>query len=175
MVIQQLLGVSGGFVAVDPAGAEVSADWRTLRSPENYTGYARSERFVSPEGLAYDKPNHYSIPRRLGLNEWAFGGDWTVGEQTTMSHTAGDRVAFRFHARDLNVVMGAAAPIRFRLLLDGEAPGDAAGEDVDAAGHGMAGDRRLYQLLRQPGRIADRTAEITFLDPGGETYSVTFG
>jgi thiol-disulfide isomerase/thioredoxin len=178
MAIQRLLGADAGsdLVAVEAVGAEVSADWSTLRSPENYTGYGRTERFSSPEGLSFDKPDRYSVPGRLGLNEWALAGDWTIGEQATTLNEAGGSVAYRFHARDLNVVMGAAAgPVRFRLLLDGEPPAEAHGEGLDADGYGTVGDQRLYQLVRQRGRIVDRTAEITFLGAGAETYSFTFG
>jgi thiol-disulfide isomerase/thioredoxin len=176
MAIQQLLPGSGrDLVTVTPVGAEVGADWGTLRSPENYTGWERSERFASPEGIEYGKAARYSIPDRLGLNFWALGGDWTIGEQATVLNGPAGSVVYRFHARDLNVVMGAAGPVRFRLTLDGAAPGEAAGADVDEQGYGTAGDRRLYQLLRQPGRITDRTAEIAFLGPGAETYSFTFG
>ncbi|WP_433306643.1 redoxin family protein [Actinoplanes sp. CA-030573] len=176
LVLQELLGSSSHhLVTVEASGAEVGADWGTLRSPENYAGYARAERFASPEGLDHDKPRRYSVPGRLGLNSWALDGDWTIGEQATTLNSAAGGVAYRFHARDLNVVMGAATPVRFRVRLDGAPPGEAAGGDLDPDGHGTAADRRLYQLLRQPGRVADRTAEITFLDPGAELYSFTFG
>jgi thiol-disulfide isomerase/thioredoxin len=176
MAVQRLLDdPDRSIVSVEPRPVEVAADWSTLRSPENYTGYERSERFASPDGFFPGKPHRYDAPDRLGLNEWALAGDWTIGEQATVAQAAGGRILNRFHARDLNVVMGAPGPVRFRLLLDGRPPGTAAGEDVDADGHGTIGDRRLYQLVRQPDRVADRTAEITFLDPGAETYSFTFG
>ncbi|MFF5288689.1 redoxin family protein [Paractinoplanes globisporus] len=176
MAIQRLLDdPDREIVEVAPRPVEVSADWSTLRSPENYTGYERTERFSSPDGIVFGKPHRYDAPDRLGLNDWALVGDWTMGEQATTANAAGGRLVYRFHARDLNAVMGAATPVRFQLLLDGAPPAEAHGADLDADGFGTIGDRRLYQLLRQPGRIADRTAEITFLDPGAETYSFTFG
>jgi len=176
MAIQRLLDdPDRSLVSVEPRPVEVAADWSTLRSPENYTGYERTERFASPDGYFPGKPHRYDAPDRLALNEWALAGDWTIGEQATTANAAGGRILNRFHARDLNLVMGAAGPVRFQLLLDGRPPAGAAGEDVDADGYGTIGDRRLYQLVRQPDRIADRTAEITFLDPGAETYSFTFG
>jgi thiol-disulfide isomerase/thioredoxin len=175
MAIQRLLDdPDRTVVAVEPRPVEVAADWSTLRSPENYTGYERTERFASPEGFFPGKPHRYDAPDRLALNEWALAGEWTMGEQATVSTASGGRILNRFHARDLNLVMGAPGPVRFRLLLDGRPPDAAAGEDVGPDGHGEIGDRRLYQLVRQHG-VADRTAEITFLDPGAETYSFTFG
>jgi hypothetical protein len=175
MAIQRLLDdPDRTVVSVEPRPVEVAADWSTLRSPENYTGYERAERFASPDGFFPGKPHRYDAPDRLGLNEWALAGDWTIGEQATVANAAGGRILCRFHARDLNLVMGAAGPVRFQLLLDGRPPGAAAGGDADADGYGEIGDRRLYQLLRQSD-VADRTAEITFLDPGAETYSFTFG
>jgi thiol-disulfide isomerase/thioredoxin len=176
MAVQRLLDdPDRTVVSVEPRPVEVAADWSTLRSPENYTGYERSERFASPEGFFPGKPHHYDAPDRLALNEWALAGDWTIGEQATTSNAAGGRILNRFHARDLNLVMGAPGPVRFQLLLEGRPPAAAAGADVGPDGYGEIGDRRLYQLVREPGHVADRTAELTFLDPGAETYSFTFG
>ncbi|MCU7726357.1 redoxin domain-containing protein [Actinoplanes sp. KI2] len=175
MAIQRLVDdPDRTVVSVEPRPVEVAADWSTLRSPENYTGYERAERFASPDGFFPGKPHRYDAPDRLRLNEWALAGDWTVGEQATVATAAGGRILNRFHARDLNLVMGAPGPVRFQLLLDGRPPGTAAGADIDPDGYGEIGDRRLYQLVRQSD-VADRTAEITFLDPGAETYSFTFG
>ncbi|MBV8529542.1 MAG: cytochrome c biogenesis protein DipZ, partial [Candidatus Dormibacteraeota bacterium] len=118
------------------------------------------------------------VPLRLDLNTWALGGEWTIGPETAALNAADGRIAFRFHARDLHLVMGSPRPgdaIRFRITLDGEAPGDARGGDTDAAGEGVAAEQRLYQLIRQPGRVVDRTAQITFLDPGVEVFVFTFG
>ncbi|MEU8817453.1 redoxin domain-containing protein [Actinoplanes sp. NPDC048796] len=178
--IQRLLHEAGAdpghdLVVVEPRPVEEAADWSTLESQENYTGYDRTERFASPDGLILGKPHRYTLPDTLGLNEWSLEGDWTMNEQATVSGAAGARLLYRFHARDLNIVAGAATPVRFQILVDGEPPAAGAGQDVDADGYGTLGDRRLYQLLRQPDPITDHTVEITFLEPGAETYSFTFG
>jgi hypothetical protein len=184
MVIQQLLadaGHGGGtdLVAVEARGLEVPADWTSLRSPENYTGYQRTENFVSPGGPLRDKPHVYAIPAQLERNQWALSGDWTMEEEATTLNTAGGRIAFRFHARDLNLVMGPAEPaipVRFRVLLDGQPPGASHGADVDGEGNGTLARQRVHQLIRQPGPVADRTCEISFLGPGAaQAYCFTFG
>jgi hypothetical protein len=125
-----------------------------------------------------DKHRVYALPARLRLNQWALSGDWTVGKQATLLNKANGRIAFRFHARDLHLVMGPAArgtSVRFRVLIDGQAPGAAHGVDIDDQGNGTATEQRLYQLIRQPKPIADRQFEIEFLDPGVETFAFTFG
>ena len=136
MVIQQLLAEAGStgagtdLVSVDPSGLEVSADWASLRSPENYTGYERTEGFASPGGAVPGKPHVYAVPARLGLNQWALSGDWTMEEEATTLNAANGQIACRFHARDLNLVMGPAAPgtpVRCRVFIDGQPPGDAHG------------------------------------------------
>jgi thiol-disulfide isomerase/thioredoxin len=184
MVIQQLLaeagngGVGHELVSVDARGAEAAADWDSLKSPENYVGYARSENFASPGGAVLDKRRVYALPARLRLNQWALSGDWTVGKQATALNKANGRIAYRFHARDLHLVMGPEAPgtsVRFRVLVDGQPPGAAHGIDVDDQGNGTASEQRLYQLIRQPKPIADRQFEIEFLDPGVEAFVFTFG
>ena len=184
MVIQQLLGEAGSTgagtepVSVDPRGLEVPADWASLRSPENYTGYERTEGFASPGGAVPGKPHAYTVPARLGLNEWALSGDWTMEEEATTLNAANGQIACRFHARDLNLVMGPAAPgspVRCRVLIDGQPAGDAHGTDIDADGNGTVTQQRVYQLIRQPGPITGRTFEITFLDPGAQAYCFTFG
>ena len=184
MVIQQLLAEAGSgdagqdLVSVDARGAEAAADWASLRSPENYTGYERTENFASPGGPQPDKPHQYAAPAELRLNHWALDGDWTMGEQPATLNASGGRIAYRFHARDLNLVMGPAAPgtpVRFRVLLDGHPPGAAHGGDADDRGHGTVTEQRLHQLVRQPGPVADRTFEITFPDRGVEAYAFTFG
>ena len=184
MVIQQLLAEAGSagagheLVSVDARGVESPADWASLRSAENYTGYERTQNFASPGGAVVGKPHAYTAPAELRLNHWALSGDWTMEEQAATLNTSGGRVTCRFHARDLHLVLGAAAPgtsPRFRVLLDGQPPGTAHGIDVDGHGDGTVTEPRLYQLIRQPGPITDHTFEITFLDPGAQAYAFTFG
>ncbi|MFG1814990.1 redoxin domain-containing protein [Kribbella sp. NPDC049174] len=180
-VIQQLLAAAGSAVAgrgaaqVEAEGLEVAADWASLRSPETYTGYERGRNFASPGGLVRGTRHTYAVPDTLRLNQWALDGEWTISEQASTSTTANARIAFRFHARDLHLVMGPAAPgasVRFRVLVDGQPPG---GADVDDQGNGTVAEQRLYQLVRQAGPIKDRTFEVIFLDPGAEAYAFTFG
>jgi hypothetical protein len=183
-IIQQLLAEAGrgardtGLVAVDARGIEAPADWDNLRTPENYLGYARAENFGSPGGAVADARHAYTAPARLELNQWAFTGDWTIGKQVTRLNAAHGRIAYRFHARDLHLVMGpaaAGASVRFRVLIDGKPPGAAHGGDVDDQGYGTVTEQRLYQLIRQPGPIRDRIFEIEFLDGGVEVLAFTFG
>jgi thiol-disulfide isomerase/thioredoxin len=179
VVLQQLLG-SGDHEQVSPDahGFEVPADWDSLYTPENYTGYRRTENFASPGGLVPDRPHGYAAPDALRLNHWALSGEWTALEGAVAASTAGVRITYRFQARDLHVVMGPATAgtrVRFRVLLDGRPPGPAHGLDVDADGNGAVTEQRLHQLLRQPGPIDERTFEITFLDAGLEAYAFTFG
>jgi thiol-disulfide isomerase/thioredoxin len=184
MVIQQLLAEAGStsagtdVVSVDPVGLEVPADWASLGSPENYTGYERTEGFASPGGPVPGKPHNYTVPARLGLNQWALSGDWTIEEEATKLNAASGQIACRFQARDLNLVMGPATPggpVRCRILIDGQPPGEAHGTDVDGEGNGTVTHQQVYQLIRQPGHITERTFEITFLDPGAQAYCFTFG
>ena len=170
-IIQELLveagarGVSRELVSVAGRGAEAPPDWANLRSPETYLGSDRSENRVSPDA-------------RPGLNEWALRGIWTVRRQAAVLEEAGGRIAYRFHARDLNLVMAPGAggrPVRFRVLIDGQEPGPAHGVDVNEQGNGTVDEPRMYQLIRQPGRVADRQFEIEFLDPGVEVFVFTFG
>jgi len=184
MAIQQLLAEAGapdigtGLVAVDPAGLEVAADWSSLRSPETYLGYARSSGFASEDPALYDVPHTYAGRGRLARNTWDLSGDWTVGRDASTLHRAGGRLRFAFHARDLNLVAapgGAAAAVPFRVWLDGEPVATARGSDVDAGGGGLVAGADTYQLVRQPGEVADRVAEIEFLESGVEVYCVTFG
>ena len=166
------------MVSVDPRGLEVPADWASLRSQENYTGYERTEGFASPGGAVADRPHTYTVPAQLGLNQWALSGDWTMEEQATTLNMANGGIACRFHARDLHLVMGPAAAgnsVRFRVLIDGQQPGEAHGTDVNGLGSGTLTEPRLHQLIRQPGPITSRTFEITFLDPGAQAYAFTFG
>jgi thiol-disulfide isomerase/thioredoxin len=184
MVIQQLLadagfgGFSDDLVAVEPEGTQIPADWTTLQSGETYTGYQQAEGFSSPGGASADKPRTYTIPSGLSLNDWALLGSWTIAGRAAISNEASGRIAFRFHARDANLVMGppkGASPVPFRVFLDGKPVGSAHGTDVDWQGQGTADDQRLYQLIRQPDEIEDRTLEIQFLDSGIEAYCFTFG
>ena len=183
-IIQQLLaeagigGIGHELVSVDARGAEAPADWGSLKSPENYVGYERTENFASPGGAVLDKRRVYAIPARLRLNHWALSGDWTVGKHATALNEANGRIAYRFHARDLHLVMGPAAQgtsVRFRVLIDGQPPGAAHGIDVGAQGNGTVTEQRLYQLIRQPKPITDRQFEIVFLDSGVEAFAFTFG
>ena len=162
-VIQRLLGVERELVSVEGLGVEAEADWDHLHTPETYLGYGRSERFASPDDLH--------------LNHWALTGEWTVGRENVALERAGGSIAYRFHARDAHLVLscGAREPIPFRVLLDGEAPGPSHGVDVDDDGNGLLRDGRLYQLVRAHDAVRERTLQITFLEPGAEAYSFTFG
>ncbi len=184
MVIQQLLAEAGhggfdpGIVSVQGADIEAAPDWASLRSPENYVGSQRTERFASPGGLVSGRRHVYSVPASLGANAWALSGDWTAARQSVALNEPGGRIANRFHARDLHLVMGPArrgTPVRYRVLLDGQAPGPAQGVDVDEQGSGTVAEQRMYQLIRQPAPIVDRLFEIEFLDPGVEAFAFTFG
>jgi thiol-disulfide isomerase/thioredoxin len=184
MVIQQLLVEAGttdhdhGLVSVEAQGVEAPADWATLRSPENYTGYARTENFASPGGIQTGQPHHYTAPAQLRLNHWALAGDWTVEDQAARLGAVDGQIACRFQARDFNLVMGPAAPgtpVPFRVLLDGQPPGPDHGTDVDEHGSGTLSEQRLYQLVRQHGPVTERTFEIMFPNPGAEAYAFTFG
>jgi thiol-disulfide isomerase/thioredoxin len=182
-VIQQLLAEAGRgtgqeLVSVDGRGLEAAADWGSLKTPENYLGYDRTENFASPGGAVLEQRRVYTAPARLKLNKWALSGDWTMGKQATELTKGGGRILYRFHARDLHLVMGPVAqgkPVRFRVLIDGKPPGAAHGADVDEEGYGTATQQRLYQLIRQPAPIADRQFEIEFLDSGVEVFAFTFG
>jgi thiol-disulfide isomerase/thioredoxin len=183
-IIQRLLveagavGVGDDLVSVDGDGVEAAADWDSLGSPENYVGYGRTENFASPGGAVPDRRRVYEAPARLRLNQWALVGDWTVGREATVLNEAGGRIVYRFHARDLHLVMGPATPgtpVGFRVLVDGQPPRAAHGIDVDEQGNGTATEQRLYQLIRQPQPIADRQFEIEFLDAGVEVLAFTFG
>jgi thiol-disulfide isomerase/thioredoxin len=184
MILHQLLTEAGigdigqELVSVDAGGVEAAADWDSLRSPENYLGYERTENFASPGGAVLGARRVYAAPARLRLNQWALSGDWTVERQATVLNEANGRIAYRFHARDLHLVMGPAArgtSVRFRVLIDGQPPGAAHGLDVDDQGNGTLSEQRLYQLIRQAQPIADRLFEIEFLDAGVETFAFTFG
>ena len=181
-VIRQLLTdaghpPSGGGMAVATAtGAQAQANRSDVRSPETYVGYGRADKFASPGGLVRDKPATYALAP-LALNQWALGGQWLDAKQNARSLAPGAQLSFRFHSRDLHLVLGSPSgkAVRFRVTLDGKPPGKAAGLDVDSDGTGKVRDQRLYQLVRQHGPIEDRTFTITFLDPGVEAFAFTFG
>ena len=183
-IIQRLLteagsgGIGHDLVAVDARGVETAADWDSLWSPENYLGHERTENFASSNGAVLDTPHVYAAPARLALNQWTLAGDWTVQRQATVLNQAGGRIAYRFHARDLHLVMRPTAPgtsVRFRVDLDGQPPGAAHGTDVDGQGNGTVTEPRLYQLIRQPDPVTERTFEVIFLDPGVQACAFTFG
>jgi thiol-disulfide isomerase/thioredoxin len=167
-----------GLVSVAASGVEAPADWSSLKSPETYVGYDRIDRFASAGGSRLDRRRVYEVPARLRLHEWALAGEWMMGRQATILSSPTGRIAYRFHARDLHLVMGPArreSPVRVRVSIDGRPPGPAHGLDVDEEGSGTLVDQRLYQLIRQPPPILDRQFEIEFLDPGVEAFAFTFG
>jgi thiol-disulfide isomerase/thioredoxin len=182
-VLQQLLKESGAsgldesVVRVAGEGVE-AAPSGTEQTPETYVGYRRSESYASPEREAKDAAQTYSLPERLRVNQWALAGSWNIGPESAVLDAAGGRIAFRFHSRDLHFVLAPGKegrPVRFKVTLDGAAPGDAHGVDSAADGSGEVREPRLYQLIRQGGRIIDRTFEIEFLDPGVRAFVFTFG
>ena len=181
--IRQLLAEAGASVAPGAAfegkatGAEAPPDFADVRSGETYIGYSRAENFASPGGAVEDR-SHVYRSADLRLNQWSLAGDWTVGRERAELNQAGGAIAFRFHARDLHLVLGPGPdgkPVRFRVTIDGAAPGDAHGADADAQGQGTVTAERLYQLVRQKGPIAGRLFRIEFLDPNVRAYAFTFG
>jgi thiol-disulfide isomerase/thioredoxin len=166
------------LVSVAPDGFEAQADWTNLGSPETYLGYEQGQNLASPGRADVDAPHAYAIPDALRLNQWALSGQWTIGRGASVLNGDEGAIAFRFHARDVHLVMGPPArdaSVPFRVLVDGEPPGDAHGLDVDEQGHGTVAQQRLYQLVRERDSIMDRTFEITFLGSGVEAYVFTFG
>jgi cytochrome c biogenesis protein CcdA/thiol-disulfide isomerase/thioredoxin len=183
-VIQELLREAGdkavptGIVAVTGGGIEEAADVADIASPETYIGTERATDFVSPGGAVPDQPHDYTAPAALALNQWALAGNWRVGAEDAVLDQPGGGITFRFHARDLNLVLGPARngkPVRFQVLIDGHAPGSDRGADIDAAGNGTVTAQRLYQLVRLTGPVADHVFSIRFLDPGVDAYAFTFG
>ncbi|MER8634263.1 redoxin domain-containing protein [Mesorhizobium opportunistum] len=184
MIVQRLLAeagaerVSSDMVSVDAQGLEAAADKANLKSPENYLGYTRTQRFASPSGVIRNIPHLYEAPAQLHLNEWALSGDWLMGSDGVSVKEADGRITYRFHARDLHLVMGPASPrtsVKFRVLIDGQPPGGSHGLDVDEQGNGTVSEQRLFQLIRQPGPVTDRSFQIIFLEPGAEVFCFTFG
>jgi cytochrome c biogenesis protein CcdA/thiol-disulfide isomerase/thioredoxin len=183
-VIQELLKEKNanlnvaGLVDVKAAGAEAAADLNDVQSPETYVGYARGQNFAGPQDIAADAAEKYSLPQRLNLNQWGLEGKWEVSDEHAALVSAPGSIVFRFHARDLHLVLGPGPdgkPVRFRVLLDGGAPLENHGMDIDENGNGVVRGYRLYQLIRQQGKVQDRTFEIQFLDPGVQAYAFTFG
>lgn len=169
---------AGGLADVHGTGAEAAPDWQHLGSPETYIGHRQAQNFVSPGGFFRDSSHAYRAAASLSRNQWSLAGNWTVGGEFAALDRPGGRIAYRFHARDLHFVLspGASAqPVRFRITIDGAAPGADHGVDVDAEGQGTVREARMYQLVRQAGPIGDRTFEIEFLDPGARAYVFTFG
>jgi hypothetical protein len=184
IVIQQLLteagveGIGDELVSVDPQGAEVAADWGSLESGETYLGHRRTDGFASPGGLTPNEARAYEIPDRLRRNHWALSGDWTATTEAVVLNEPNGRIARRFEARDVHLVMGPptrGSSLPFRVFIDGEPPGAAAGSDVDADGSGDLDQQRMYQLIRQHGPITDRLFEIEFLEAGAQGFAFTFG
>lgn len=169
-VIQQLLReagaqhVAGGLIEADAKGVQQAPDMNEVQSPETYLGAQRAENFVKSGPLA--------------LNNWTLEGQWNVGGQQVTLDQAGGRIVYRFHARDLHLVLGPGAdgkPVRFKVTIDGQAPGEAHGTDLAPDGRGTVTEQRLYQLVRQLGAVQDRTFTIEFLDPNVSAYAFTFG
>ncbi|MGT2511529.1 cytochrome c biogenesis protein DipZ [Cupriavidus basilensis] len=186
-VIQQLLAEAGhagaakvatGLGTTGAQGVQMAADKAEIQSGETYLGYERAENFASPGGEAQDKAHTYTAPAQPALNDWGLAGTWKVGAEHATLAGASGRIVYRFHARDLHLVLGPGQdgrPVRFRVTIDGAAPGDAHGTDVAADGRGTVTEQRLYQLVRQSGKVADRNFAIEFLDAGVEAYAFTFG
>jgi thiol-disulfide isomerase/thioredoxin len=184
LMIQQLLkevsprNVPAQPLALMPNGFEAAADWKTLKSPENYVGYRSTQGFASPGGSIPDKQTLYSEPANLQLNQWALLGEWTIEKEKVRLNGKQGKIIYRFHARDVNLIMAPGAKssaLKFRVLTDGKPPGDAHGLDIDANGNGTVTEPRMYQLIRQQGPITDHEFQIEFSDPGVEVYDFTFG
>ena len=183
-VIQQLLReagatkVAGGLIEADAKGIQAAPDMNEVQSPETYLGFQRAENFVTTGTLGTDKVVNYPAAGTLALNNWTLEGQWNVGGQQATLAAANGKIVYRFHARDLHLVLGPGAdgkPVRFKVSIDGQAPGDAHGTDVAPDGSGTVTEQRLYQLVRQPGAVKDRTFTIEFLDPQVAAYAFTFG
>jgi cytochrome c biogenesis protein CcdA/thiol-disulfide isomerase/thioredoxin len=183
-VIRELLKQNGaqlapsGPIAANGTGAEAPPDGANVNSPETYVGYKRAEHFASTSAIDKDSRHSYTPQPRLSLNQWALGGSWKVSEENAVLQSAPGKILFRFHARDLHLVLGTTKegrPVRFVVKIDGAPPGDDHGVDTDASGAGTVQGHRLYQLIRQKGPVEDRTFEIEFLDPGVQAFAFTFG
>jgi thiol-disulfide isomerase/thioredoxin len=182
--IQELLAerdakpMASGMVSVHAVGVEAASDLNQVGSPETYIGYARAEHFASPGGIKRDAEQLYAAPEHPELNQWGLGGKWVDHDQIAQLKSAGGKIVFRFHARDLHLVLGAASdgkPVHFRVTIDGQAPGENHGVDTDAQGNGVVTDHRLYQLVREKGAITDHVFVIEFQDAGVQAFAFTFG
>jgi thiol-disulfide isomerase/thioredoxin len=181
--IRRLLAEAGSQqerprATVEARGPEVAADWPNVQSPESYIGYGKAEHFASPGGATRNASHAYQLPARLRLNQWALSGEWTVTGEAAKLNAAGGRIAYRFHARDLHLILGPTTrgqAVRFRVFIDQEPASGAHGTDVDGDGYGSVTTPRLYQLVRQTGRTRDRQFEIEFLDAGVSAFAFTFG
>ncbi|RST55175.1 cytochrome c biogenesis protein DipZ [Variovorax sp. MHTC-1] len=183
-VIQQLLAEAGrsdvpsGLVAPHGEGVQAAPGSTPALSGETYLGYERTHSFASPGGIANDRANAYQAAASLRTNQWALAGDWTVERERAVANRANGRIAYRFHARDLHLVLGPSAdgrPVRFKVLVDGKPPLADHGSDIDAQGNGTIDAQRLYQLVRQSASAKERLFEIEFLDAGAQAYAFTFG
>jgi hypothetical protein len=167
-----------GSDSVNATGVQAAADEAQDRSPETYVGFARAENFRSPGGFVQDQPQRYTVPTDLSLNQWALSGNWAVGAEKAVLRTAPGKIVFRFHSRDLHLVLGpggAGNPVRFRVQLDGAPPAANHGTDVDTNGDGVVKEQRLYQLIRQSDAVGEHVFSIEFLDSDVQAYSFTFG
>lgn len=183
-VIQQLLREAGhkdvgsDLITAKASGVQQGSDGQDMRSPETYVGYGRSENFASTPDIAPDKNATYQLPAQPTLNQWGVEGQWMIGSEQATLVAAGGKIGYRFHARDLHLVLGPGQdgkPVRFKVMIDGKAPANAHGTDVAPDGSGTVTEQRLYQLVRQPGDVADHSFTIEFLDPGVSAYAFTFG
>jgi hypothetical protein len=182
--IQQLLNeapgknISTNLADPNAEGAEAAPDWENLQSPENFLGYTRTLGFASPGGIVADQQKLYTTPKQLKLNQWALSGEWTMGEESISPVNTQGKLIYRFHARDLHLIMGpgvAGQTIKFRVLIDGKAPAASHGLDIDSNGNGVVTEQRMYQLIRQQGPITDHEFQIEFFDTGVEVFDFTFG
>jgi thiol-disulfide isomerase/thioredoxin len=183
-VIQELLkengatGLASGATSVSGVGIEAAPDWTDERSPETYIGYRQAQNFASPEKVHKDSIQVFSAPGKLALNHWGLSGSWNVNVESAILQVVPGKIVFRFHSRDLNLVLAPAKdgkPVRFVVRLDGAVPGESCGADTAPDGSGEIREPRLYQLIRQKGPILDRTFEIEFLDLGVQALDFTFG
>jgi hypothetical protein len=182
-VIQRLLRDAGrddiadDVVSIVPRGIEAQADWEHLESPETYLGHAQGRNLAVRRDVRPGVRHHYAVPDALRLNHWALAGEWVIEDRASVLISDEGAIAFRFHARDVNLVIRSRAGtlIPFRVTVDGQPPGPAHGLDVDSSGNGVLAEPRLYQLVREAGRVIDRTLDITFGAAGAEAYVFTFG